>query len=434
MRSARILLAAVTSVAVVSLSACGIGGSGDSGSQSTANDGPVTGDVTGTISFETWNLKAKYSDYFTGLIKQFEQQHPGAKVNWLDQPADGYADKLSADASADSLPDVINLSPDFAYPLYKKKLLLDLDKAAPDAAKDYLPNAWQGNVMPGQKDNYAFPWYLNTGPYFYNKKLFTDGGLDPNKPPTTYDELAQQGLTLAKNTNGAFAMLGQTPQIEDLGLYGVDLMDPAGTKFTFNSAKGVKLVELYKSMYDAKALLPEALSATYTGSGKKFLAQQVAISSGSAYDLQTFRTDAPSLYANVGITAPMTNTGHANMYVQGLSVAAHSKNKATAIAFGRFVTNAQNQMAFAKIVTVFPSTAGTLNDPFFTQDDGTDIGRVRVASAKQLANGINYTPVQLSDQMKTVLRNELANAMLGKSTPQQALDNAVNQCNQLLGH
>ncbi|WP_211305235.1 ABC transporter substrate-binding protein [Crossiella equi] len=414
------------------MSACGLGGSGEQPASS-----PVTGEVKGNISFQTWNLKSKFGDYFNGLVSDFEKQHPGTKVEWLDQPADGYADKLSADASAGTLPDIMNLSPDLAYPLYQKNLLLDLDTAAPEAKKDYLPNAWDGYVMPSpdpaKRRNAAFPWYLNTGPYFYNKALFRENGLDENKPPKTYDDLKNQALTLASKAGGKVAMLGQTPGIEDFGLYGVPLMDSGGTKFTFNDAKGVQLVELYKAMYDAKALLPEALSATYTGSGAKFLAQQVALSSGSAYDLQKFRTDAPSLYANIGITEPMTNTGKANMYLQGLSIAQQSKNKPTAIAFARFVTSKASQLAFAKIVTVFPSTADTLNDPFFTSaPEGDDEARVRVAAAKQLGTAVNYTPVQLSDQMKTILRNEIANAMLGKQSAKQALDNAVSQCDKLL--
>lgn len=429
---ARRVVAVVVSAGLV-LSGCGLGGSENNSSAGGDNgSGKVTGDITGTISFQTWNLRAKYADYFNGLIKQFQADHPGTTINWLDQPADGYADKLAADASAGALPDVVNLSPDLAFPLYKQKLLLDLDVAAPDAAKDFLPGAWQGFAMPGQPHSYSFPWYLNTGPDFYNKKLFTDAGLDPNKPPRTYQELKDQALVLAQHSNGSIAMYGQTPGIEDFGLYGVDLMNQAGTQFTFNSPKGVELVNLFKQMYDVKALLPEALTATYTGSGKKFMAQQVAMSSGSAYDLKNFKTDAPGLYANIGITTPMTNTGKANMYLQGVSVSANSKNKATAIAFARFVTNARNQLAFAKIVTIFPSTAGTLNDPYFTTDDGTDDARVRVAAAKQLATAVNYTPVSFTDQMKTILRNELANAMLGKETPQQALDTAVNECDKLL--
>ncbi|GAB3882457.1 hypothetical protein GCM10029964_040240 [Kibdelosporangium lantanae] len=55
-----------------------------------------------------------------------------------------------------------------------------------------------------------------------------------------------------------------------------------------------------------------------------------------------------------------------------------------------------------------------------------------MAAAKQLATAVNYTPVAFTDQMKTILRNELANAMLGKESPQAALDSAADQCDKLL--
>jgi multiple sugar transport system substrate-binding protein len=427
---AKVAAAVATGVAIAAMTT----GCGLSGTSNQSQDQAVSGAITGSIKFQTWNLKAKFTPYFTDLVAAFEKQHPGTKVDWIDQPADNYADKLTADAAAGTLPDVVNTSPDMAYPLYKKNVLLDLSKADPKAADAFTPESWASGVMPGSADNFALPWYLNTGPYFYNKKLFSDNGLDPAKPPTTYDELQQQALTLADKSKGNIAMLGQTPQVEDLALYGSKIMNDDQSAFTFNDAKAVALVDMYKKMYDAKALLPEALSDSYTGSGKKFMSQQVAFTSGSAYDLQNFKTQAPSLYPNVAITKALTNTGHNNMYVQSLSVPAGSQNKATAVAFAEFVTNAANQLAFAKIVNIFPSTKDSLDDPFFTAQDGTDNTKVRVAAANQLRGAINYTPVKMSDPMKKVIQREIANAMLGKKTAQQALDEAVRQCDQLLAN
>ncbi|MET9633895.1 extracellular solute-binding protein, partial [Lentzea sp. NPDC006480] len=274
----------------------------------------------------------------------------------------------------------------------------------------------------------GFPWYLNTGPVFYNKALFRDAGLDPEKPPTTFKELEEQALKLAQTKK--IAMLGQTPTIADFGLYGVKVFE--NDKFTFNEPKGVEFVESYKRMYDAGALIPEALTQNYTGSGTKFMAQQTALSPGSAYDLGKFKSDAPSLYANIGITKPITNTGSANMFLHGVSVPKSSKNQATALAFGRFVTNAENQVKFAKLASIFPSTSKGGDDPYFTTEDGSDEARVRVAAAKQLKTAVNYTPVQFSDQMREALLQQLADAMLGKKSPKQALDDAVNECNRLL--
>ncbi|SDG18498.1 multiple sugar transport system substrate-binding protein [Lentzea fradiae] len=404
----------------VPVAGCGLSGTSNSGSS-------AGGQVTGEITFQTWSLKPKYTDYVNGVIDAFQQQHQGTTVKWVDQPADGYLAKVMADASAGTLPDVINVPPDLSFPLAKAGQLVDLDEVARDAKPEYLENAWQAFEIPGQGGCYGFPWYLNTGPLFYNKALFRQAGLDPDKPPANFDELEQYALKLAEKN---IAILGQTPSIADFGLYGVKLFENG--EFTFNEPKGVELVESYKRMYDAGALIPEALTQNYTGAGTKFMAQQTAMNPGSAYDLGKFKTDAPSLYANIGITTPITNTGSANMFLHGVSVPKSSKNQATALAFGRFVTNAANQVAFAKLASIFPSTTKGGDDPYFTTEDGSDEARVRVAAAKQLKTAVNYTPVQFSDQMREALLQQLADAMLGKKSPKEALDAAVEECNRLL--
>ncbi|MFD8607880.1 ABC transporter substrate-binding protein [Streptomyces sp. NPDC059631] len=423
--SRRALAAAAITALVLPLSACGSGGD-DAGSTD------ASGKVEGNITFQTWNLRANFKDYFEGVIGDFEKKYPSAHVKWVDQPAEGYPDKISADAAGGTLPDVVNVAPDLVAPLAKAGLAMDLDKAAAKYKGEYLPGAWASHQVPGLPGTYAFPWYLNTGPLFYNKTLFKQAGLDAEKPPKTYDELFTDALQLAEKTGGKVATLANVPTIEDFGRYGSTLTNKEGTGFAFNDAKGVELLTKYKQLYDAKALDAQALTATPESTGKKFLTGAVAMNPGSALDLDNFKKQAPNLYKNIGITDQITSTGHVNMYVQGLMVNAKTKNTPAAVAFAHFVTDAEHQMSFAKKVAIFPSTAGSLNDPYFTKEDGTDETRVRVAAAKSLKTAVNYTPVQFSDQMKTALRNEVAKALQGKQSPKDALDNAVKACDQLL--
>ncbi|MGP3691479.1 ABC transporter substrate-binding protein [Streptomyces sp. IBSNAI002] len=419
--------AVATAIAVTSalvMTAC-------AGSGGAARD-DASGAIEGTVKFQTWNLRTNFKGYFQGVIADFEKKYPDVKVEWIDQPAEGYADKLSADAAGGTLPDVVNVSPDLATPLAKAGLALNLDEAAADYKGEYLDSAWKSHPMPGKEGTYAFPWYLTTGPIFYNKKLFQDAGLDPEKPPTTYDELFRDALAMADRSGGQIAMLASAPAIEDFGRYGVPLMDAGMTKFTFNDVKGVELVEKYKELYEAKALDKQALTAVAESSGRKFQQQSIAMNPGGANDLKTYKDEAPSLYKNIGITPAVNNTGKDNMYVQGLMVNARSKVKPAAVAFAHWVTNAENQMKFAHEVAVFPSTTGSLDDAFFTDDGGTDEGRVRVAAATALKTAVNYTPAVFTEQMKTVLKNEVAKAMQGKKSAKQAMDDAVAECDKLL--
>ncbi|MGW4750434.1 ABC transporter substrate-binding protein, partial [Streptomyces sp. NPDC004290] len=317
--SRRALAVAVVSALVLPLSACG---SSDDGGGSTDASGAIEGDIT----FQTWNLRANFKSYFDGLIAGFEKEHPGTHVKWIDQPAEGYPDKLSADAAGGTLPDVVNVSPDLLAPLAEAGLALDLDKAAAKYRSEYLDGAWTGQRIPGMTGTYAFPWYLNTGPLFYNKDLFRKAGLDPDSPPKTYDELFTDALQLAKKSDGKVATLANVPTIEDFGRYGVELMNKQGTGFAFNDAKGVELLTKYKELYDAKALDPQALTATPESSGKKFLTGAVAMNPGSALDLENFKKQAPGLYKNIGITDQITSTGHVNMYVMGVMVNSRTKH------------------------------------------------------------------------------------------------------------
>ncbi|WP_046727890.1 ABC transporter substrate-binding protein [Streptomyces humi] len=421
----RALVLATAALLALPLSACG---SGEDGGGSSDASGKVQGDIT----FQTWNLRANFKSYFEGVIADFEKKYPDTHVKWIDQPAEGYADKISADAAGGTLPDVVNVSPDLVAPLAKAGLALDLDKAAAKYKPEYLDGAWASHEIPGMSGTYAFPWYLNTGPLFYNKTLFKQAGLDPDRPPTTYDDLFTDALKMAGQSGGKVATLANVPTIEDFGRYGAELMDKQGTGFAFNDAKGVELLTKYKELFDAKALDPQALTATPESTGKKFLTGAVAMNPGSALDLDNFKKQAPNLYKNIGITDQITSTGHVNMYVMGVMVNTRTKHTPAAVAFAHFVTDAQNQMSFAKKVAIFPSTAGSLDDPYFTKEDGTDETRVRIAAAKSLKNAVNYTPVLFSDQMKTALRNEVAKALQGKESPKAALDNAVKACDRLL--
>ncbi|MHB9857492.1 extracellular solute-binding protein [Streptomyces sp. YIM S03343] len=426
MRISRRAFAAAAAVALVlPLSACGSGS--DSGGSTDAS-----GKIEGDITFQTWNLRANFKPYFEGVVAGFEKKYPGTHVKWIDQPAEGYADKISADAAGGTLPDVVNVSPDLVAPLAQAGLALDLDKSAAQYKKEYLAGAWASHQIPGTTGTYAFPWYLNTGPLFYNKSLFQQAGLDPAQPPKTYDELFTDALAMAKKSKGKVATLANVPTIEDFGRYGVPLMNGKGTGFAFDDAKGVQLLTKYKELYDAKALDPQALTATPESSGKKFLTEAVAMNPGSALDLENFKKQAPNLYKNIGITDQITSTGHVNMYVMGVMVNSRTKHTPAAVALAHWVTDAAHQMSFAKKVAIFPSTAGSLDDPYFTKGDGTDVTRVRIASARSLKNAVNYTPVLFSEQMKTALRNEVAKALQGKESPKAALDNAVKACDRLL--
>lgn len=429
MKKSRLAPLVALAASALLLTGCGVNaGTSDAGSGSGAS-----GEITGKISFQTWNLKANFQEYFEGVVDDFEAEYPGTEVTWIDQPAEGYADKLSADAAAGTLPDVVNLDPGTGYPLAQAGMLLNLAEADPDAAEQYLPEAWAAMDWKALGGNFGYPWYLNTGPSLFNKALFAEAGMDTEALPSTYDELFEQAGTMAKTASGKYAMLGRTPNIEVFGMYGVELMNKGQTEFTFNNAKGVELVERYIKLYEEGAFLPESLSQDYTGVDKSFQAGKIAFMPGSAYNVTQIEENAPTIFENLAIEPIITNE-KPNMYIQLVAVSEASKNQATAKAFAKFVTNAQSQLDFAKVVNIFPSTVGSLDDPFFTETDGTSNSEVRAMSAAQIKDAVVYSPASFTEPMKSELRDQLAQAMLGEKSAQEALDAVVEYANSRLSN
>ena len=122
------------------------------------------------------------------------------------------------------------------------------------------------------------------------------------------------------------------------------------------------------------------------------------------------------------------------MSVMGLRVPKSSDNQATALKFAEYMTNAENQLEFSKIVTIFPSVREALEDPYFTDDsDGTVESKARRISAEQLENARNLLPVQYDDRVKSAVIGKVQLAMQGELSAQEALDQAVAEANAISG-
>ena len=73
--------------------------------------------------------------------------------------------------------------------------------------------------------------------------------------------------------------------------------------------------------------------------------------------------------------------------MQTFAVPAKSKHPKEAADFAFYVTNAANQLAFCKLVAIFPTTKKTLDDPFFTNIEvKTKLGR----SAQDYGRGVAH--------------------------------------------
>lgn len=423
-------LMALGGAALLAVTGCGVGGG--SSNQSQANQTVQTsGALSGSITFQTWSLKGdKFTPYFEAAIQSFQSQHPGTTINWIDQPGDGYADKVSSQVTSKSLPDVVNLPPDIAHAVVKTGALLDLSQNVPNLTKDYVGSGLAAYTYGDTTGTFGFPWYLGTDVNYWNTVMFARNGLDAKNPPKNFDELLAQAKIMHDKSGGKDYMMSRKPGLSDFVNAGVPLMDDKNTKFTFNTPDAVTLVQKYTDAYKAGYMPSNVLAGDYEGNAALFNKQEVAWTTGTGNYIQGLLQSNPSLAPNV-LPSPALDTPP--LYVQGISVASGSKNLPLALAFAEFITNNDNQVAFVKIAQGFlPGTTAAQSDPQFSKSDGTPAGDAGVIAAQSISKAKVFTPPEWTDAMQTYLDQQIALAMTGKISARQALDSAVNKANQLL--
>lgn len=391
--------------------------------------GSSEGEITGSIQLQTWSLTPTFTDYLEGVIATFEEEHPGTSVELLDQPGEGYAEQVLSQASTDSLPDVINLPPEMAYPLAQRGLLADVSETDEAVEEEYVPGALDAYRFADAEGVFAYPWYLNTDINYWNVSQLDGCGLDSSAPPTTVDELFEQAAVMAGNCDDTYLM-SRKPTLDDFARSGVEVMNEDGSEFTFaDNEDAVALIDRYADAYQQGLMPSSVLNSDYLGNSTLFTQGRVAWTTGGATALDNFETDNPSLVGNI-VVNPALDTPP--LYVQGLAVSAQSENLPTALAFAQFMADAENQEEFAHLANIFPSTVSSQSDPYFSEDDGTLAAQARILANEALNVAENLTPVQVNDAMKTILDQQIALAMQGSVSSQDALAEAQARMNELL--
>lgn len=395
-------------------------------------DGAADGEITGKISFQTWSLKNdKFTPYFEDLISAFEKEHPGTEIDWIDQPGEGYEDKVLQQAEAGELPDVVNLPPEFAYSLADAGQLMDLAKAS-DKIDDYVPGgieAYRYDEVDGPEGSFGFPWYLGTELNYWNTELLASAGI--SEAPADFDAFLDAAEKLGK---AGVPSLSGLPGVANILSFVADGEQPApmydGKGFVFNTPEAAAMIDRYAELYKAGAVAPSALQGSEGGNVNQFNTGAVAwTTAGPNYIEKDIAVNAPSLMDKVAVTG-----GYAipPLFVQGISVSQNTKNAATAVAFAEFVTNNENQVAFVKIAQgFFPGTAEANADPStFVPTSEIELQNTATTIAgEQMSKAQALQPPVWSADMNTYANQQIALAVTGEISGQEALDAAVEYAN-----
>ncbi|TAF07125.1 MAG: sugar ABC transporter substrate-binding protein, partial [Nostocales cyanobacterium] len=340
--------------------------------------------------------------------------------------------KILTAVSAKTPPDVVNLNPDFASQLAGRNAWLDLDTKVPgDVKSSYLPNIWQASTLNGK--SFGIPWYLTTRLTIYNTDLLKQAGI--TKPPATYTELAQAAQQIKDKTRKYAFFATFVPQdsgevLESLVQMGVTLVDADG-KAAFNSPQGKAAFQYWVDLYKQGLIPRESLTQGHRQAIDLYQSGETAFLASGPEFLKTIANNAPEVAKNSAIAPQITgDTGKKNVAVMNVVIPRATKNPDAAVKFALFLTNDENQLAFAKAANVLPSTVKALSDSYFQQvpPEASTVEKARIISAQQLQTAEVLTPKMKDFKLlQRAIYNNLQAAMLDQKTVDQAVADAAQE-------
>jgi multiple sugar transport system substrate-binding protein len=245
--------------------------------------------ATGTVQFWT---RAATSPLGVALVKEFNATHPNLKVVLSQTSPNQDTSKLATAIRAHAVPDVVGLN-DIDVPEFSREgVLMDITQYV--NALSYKNVLSPGHLALAQYNgkDYGVPYLGDLSVLWYNKALFKQAGLDPNKPPTTFAAILADAKKIQALGNGisGFAFAGNCQGclgfVMEPDLFAVDdqlIRGPIGNQtIAIEGNKPLEqLLQLYQNLWKDKLVSPGTRTESGPTWGNDFEAGKVGILPGA---------------------------------------------------------------------------------------------------------------------------------------------------------
>lgn len=369
--------------------------------------------------------KAANDTYWKKVETDFEAANSGIDLKIEQQPWTDRDQKLAAAFSGKKGPDVLPMIPDQIPQYVVNGNLEPVDDVVNPLKDQFLPSAVPGLTVQGKV--YGAPIYHTVTTTMYNKTVLAKAGIA--KPPETWDEVKAAAPKLKA---AGFQTLDYSASPEatlNLNFYpllwqaGGKVFADDGKSVTFNQEPGLKALTFLKTLWDEDAIPKTALTAGNVPADSPFGKGKVAMSFSSVLaDAQTVAKTWGA--ANVEIGMPLKDEKAAALGLPGgLVVNAASENIDGAKKFLTFMMQPAQLDPLAK-------ASGYYSPRSDAKSELADPNAPKFAAALQ--DAVPGEPNPAARQIMSFLSTEIQAVLTGKKQPQQALDDAAKQANDLL--
>ncbi len=377
------------------------------------------------------------------IVEDFEQQNPDIDVNAI--YAGNYNDARVKALAALNSGKPAQLSVMFSIDIHE---LMDLDAIVPfdDVISTSAEKKWLKGFHPALMENgivegktYGIPFQRSTIVMYYNKDMFRAAGLDPDKAPSSWQELVEMGQKLTKkDNNGKVTQWGA--MIPSTGypywMFGAltkekdhKLMNQAGNKTYFDDPKAIAALEFWKDLGNKHQIMPKGMIEWGT-LRQNFLEEKTAIMWHSTGNLTAVKNAANFDFGVAMLPADVERgspTGGGNFYLFKESTA---EEKQAALKLVKFMTSPQ-QAAKWSIETGYMGVSPAAYNTEELKDYVVSFPPAAVAR-DQLKFATAELSTHQSGRVRKLLDDAIQSVLNGQQDAQTALTSAQEQADRIL--
>lgn len=365
------------------------------------------------------------------LVKEFNDQHNGITIEYrLIQFDDVVTEAMRAYATGQA-PDIIAVdNPEHAL-FSSRGAFLDLTDMIKNSKVIKPENYFPGPLKSVEWDGKYFgvPKATNTIALYYNKDMFKAKGLDPNKPPQTWDELVEDARKLTDPAKNVYGLAFSAKANEEGTFQFLPWAQMGGGSYEHINADGaVKALEVWKTIIDEKLASPDTLTRGQWDSTGTFNSGNAAMAISGPWELDRMTKEAKFDW---GVTLlPVPKEGAERSSAMGdFNWAVFSTSKHPAEAFKALEYFASQDEKMFKNFGQLPARSD-ISIPETGQP-------LKDAALKVFLEQLKYAkprgPHPQWPKISKAIQDAIQAALTGQMSPKDALDQAADKIKAVLG-
>ena len=328
-----------------------------------------------------------------------------------------------------------------AHSLVDDELILPIDRLATSAEdRAWLDGFYPAFMRNGQIDGHIWgvPFQRSTIVMYWNKDAFRDAGLDPERAPATWEELAEAGAKATKRDGDRVSRWGI--QVPGTGFTywlfqafaaqaGAELANGNGTKVNYNDPACVQALQYWIDLTAKYHAHPPGI-ADWGTTPRDFLEGRAVMIWHTTGNLSNIKANAKFPFGVAMLPAHVRRgspTGGGNFH---LFKGATPAQQQASLRFLRWITSPERAAQWG----IDTGYVATRPDAWETEAMRTYVaGFPSAAVARdQLKVAVPELSTHDNQQVTQVLNDELQAALLGRKQPRVALDDAQAAGTRLL--